>query len=201
MALRTPISPDEEWLLDTPADPIPSGVLPRLRVAGRPLRTQVWAMPYYRLTAGILLVNAVILVVQLAGGDWRLSDGSALEGISALVLVNLAVAVVIRQQQVLNVLFGLAGRGRTTWPMWLRWSISKVHHVGGIHVGAAIAGTLWLWAFAVVATVARARDPAFATLTTVVLAEILAVLTAVVVFGAAPVVRARAHNVFELTHR
>src|SRR3954454_15830609 len=85
--------------------------------------------------------------------------------------------------------------------MWLRWAISKVNHVGGLHVGGAIAGTLWLWAFTAVAAVARARNPAYATTTTVVLAALLSLLVAIVVLGAAPQVRARAHNVFELTHR
>jgi hypothetical protein len=31
--------------------------------------------------------------------------------------------------------------------------VSKVHHVGGIHTGAALAGTAWLCAFAVLAAV------------------------------------------------
>ena len=35
-----------------------------------------------------------------------------------------------------------------------------MHHVGGIHVGGALAGTAWLCAFACVAIVARAQHPA-----------------------------------------
>src|SRR3954451_20799155 len=88
MALKLPISASEEWLLDAPSDVIPSGVLPRMRVAGRPLRTRPWAMPYWRLTAAILLVNALVLVLHLARSDWALGDGSALSALSALVLVN-----------------------------------------------------------------------------------------------------------------
>ena len=129
---RLRISDNEEWLLDTPSDTIATGVVPWLRVASRPMRLQTWAMPYFRLAALIVLANAAVLVVNLVQGDWRLDDGSALKAISALVLINLAAAVFIRQQQLLNVLFGLAGRGRTTWPRWVRWSISKVNHVGGI---------------------------------------------------------------------
>jgi hypothetical protein len=198
---RLHVSDSEAWLLDTPVDGYVTGFWSWLRAAARPARSRPWAMPYWRLAAAILLANAVILVVNLAQGDWKLDDGSALTALSGLVLVNLAVAVLIRQQQVLNALFGLAGRGRTTWPMWLRWAISKINHVGGIHVGAAVAGTAWLIAFAVVAIVARVRDPATATLTTVVLSTILALLALVVVVGAAPTVRMRAHNAFELTHR
>ena len=104
-------------------------------------------------------------------------------------LVNFAAAVLIRQQTVLNVLYGLAGRGSRTWPLWLRWSLSKVHHVGGVHAGAALAGTFWLAAFA-----RAARD---ADATTRALAYALVALALIVVGGAAPTVRRRAHNVFE----
>jgi hypothetical protein len=201
MRAKLPISSAEAWLLDTPADGYVTGFWPRVRIAARPLRTKPWAMPYYRLALGVLVVNAVVLAVALGRGEWRLADGSALSGLSALTLVNLTLAVLIRNQQVLNGLFGLAGRARPSWPTWLRWSISKVHHVGGIHIGAALAGTAWLWALAAAADVARARDPATASLTTVVVSNLLAVLATVVVVGAAPAVRARAHNVFEWTHR
>ena len=201
MAQKLRISASEDWLLDTPADGMVSGALPRMKVATRPLRSKPWAMPYFRLAAAIVLGNALMLTVNLRGGDWRLIDGTALNALSALTLLNLTAAVLIRHQQVLNALFTLAGRGRSSWPMWLRWSISKVHHVGGIHVGAALSGTAWLLAFAVVTHVARARHPEAVTVTTVVLADVLAVLGAVVVVGAAPAVRARAHNVFESTHR
>lgn len=150
-------------------------------------------MPYHRLIAGVLLINVALLGSHL--GDWRIADGSALAGLAPLMLVNFAAAVLIRQQTVLNVLFGLAGRGSRSWPLWLRWSVSKVHHVGGIHAGAALAGTAWLCAFATVATLTPADT------TTVVLAWSVVALALLVCVCAAPPVRARAHDVFENTHR
>jgi hypothetical protein len=116
-------------------------------------------------------------------------------------VLNFAVAVLIRQQHVLNVLFGLAGRVSSSRPLWFRWTVSRVHHIGGIHVGAALAGTAWLCAFVCVVLVSRAREPAAVSVSTVVLAYCVAALALVVVVCAAPVVRSRAHNVFELTHR
>jgi hypothetical protein len=115
--------------------------------------------------------------------------------------VNLTATVLIRQQHVLNVRFGLAGRGSRSWPLWLRWSVSKVHHVGGIHVGGALAGTAWLCAFTVVATVARAQNPASVSVTALVLSYALVALALLVVACALPPVRSRAHNVFENSHR
>jgi hypothetical protein len=127
--------------------------------------------------------------------------GSALQALSDLTLVNLAVAVLIRQQAVLNVLYTMAGRGSQEWPTWLRWSISKVHHVGGVHAGAAIAGTGWLAAFTAVAIVTRVRYGAVVTFPTLVICVALAALLVVVTTCASSPVRMRAHNVFEKTHR
>jgi hypothetical protein len=158
-------------------------------------------MHYYRLAAIVLLANAGVLWWHLDRGDWRIADGTALSGLTALTMVNFAIAVLIRQQLVLNLLFGLAGRVSPTRPLWLRWTVSRVHHIGGIHVGAALAGAGWLCAFVAVALVAHERDPAAVSATTVVLAYCVAALVIIVVVCAAPVVRSRAHNVFELTHR
>jgi len=142
-------------------------------------------MPYQRLIALVLLVNAGILI----------SGAGGLSDLAALTLANLTGAVLIRRQQVLNVLFGLAGRGSKDWPLWLRWSVSKVSHVGGLHAGCALAGTAWLCAF----TATALTGPA--TATTRVVASAIAVLCLIIVAGALPVVRRRVHNAFELTHR
>jgi hypothetical protein len=158
-------------------------------------------MPYHRLILAVVLINLGLLGYHLDRGDWMIDDGSALSALAALTLVNFTAAVLIRQQNVLNVLFGLAGRGSRSWPLWIRWSVSKVHHVGGIHVGGALAGTAWLCAFTCVAIVARARHPASVSLTTLVLCGCLVALAVLVVVCAAPAVRSRAHNVFELSHR
>jgi hypothetical protein len=136
---------------------------------------------YHRLIAGVLLANLVAATLGPALAD--------------LALVNLAAAVLMRQQRVLNAIFGLAGRGSRSWPLWVRWTVSKVHHVGGIHAGAALAGTVWFAAF----TVDVLTGPADGTTRGLALA--IVALTVVVCAGAAPPVRARAHNVFENTHR
>ena len=169
--------------------------------AARRLFKHPHLMPYHRLILAVVLINLGVLCYHVDRGDWLIADGSALSALSALTLVNFTAAVLIRQQNILNVLFGLAGRGSRSWPLWIRWSVSKVHHVGGIHVGAAIAGTAWLCAFTCVAFIARARHPASVSLTTLVLCCCLVALAVLVVVCAAPPVRSRAHNVFELSHR
>ncbi len=158
-------------------------------------------MPYHRLALAVVLVNSGVLWYHLDRGEWRIEDGSALSALAALTLVNLTAAVLMRQQNLLNVLFGLAGRGSRSWPLWIRWSVSKVHHIGGLHVGGALAGTAWLLAFTCVAIVASAQHPASVSDTTLVLCYCLVALALLVVVCAAPPVRSRAHNVFEHSHR
>jgi hypothetical protein len=179
-----------------PARPVPS-LAPMVRRALKHPRL----MHYNRLIALVGLVNGTLLVLHLLRGNWHVADGTALSGLSDLIVVNLAIAVLIRQQHVLNVIYFLAGRGSDGWPLRLRWTLSKVNHIGGVHVGAALAGMLWLCAFTVVAAVAHAGRTPVADLTTVVLAGSLVTLALVVVLGALPPVRARIHNLFELTHR
>ena len=113
-------------------------------------------MHYHRLIALVVLVNAALLAQHLARGDWHVADGSALAGLADLIVVNFAIAVLIRQQHVLNAIFAVAGRGSSRWPLRLRWMVSKINHIDGLHVGAALVGTAWLCAFAVVAAMARA---------------------------------------------
>jgi hypothetical protein len=180
-----------------PAVALPAPSPPKGSLAGsvRRLGKHPRLTPYHRLMAGVLAINVGILGSCADG--WRVDDGSALSAFAALMLVNFTAAVLIRQQRVLNVLFGLAGRTPRTWPLWLRWSVSKVHHVGGIHAGAALAGTGWLGAFAAVAI----ANPQAVSGTTLALSVALIVLLLLVVVCAAPAVRSRAHNVFEQSHR
>ena len=158
-------------------------------------------MPYRRLMAAVVLVNLAVLVQQVRTGAWQLGDGSALSALSTLTLVNLTLAVLVRNQGFLNALYGLAGRGSPSWPLWIRWSISKVHHVGGLHVGCAVAGTAWLGAFTGVAILTAVRYPGSVTSLTLALCLVLVGLLLAVTVGATSPVRMRAHNVFEQTHR
>lgn len=107
--------------------------------------------------------------------------------VSDLVAANVALAVLIRQQHVINLLFRLATAAPTTWPLKVRWNLGKVYHFGGLHVGAAVCATAW---FAVHAWVLS--DPLAWT--------VLALLVGMVVL-ALPDLRARHHDLFERVHR
>ncbi len=158
-------------------------------------------MPYRRLMAAVLLLDTALAAVQLRAGSWQISDGSALSALSTMTLVNLTVAVLVRNQSFLNLLYGLAGRGSPSWPLWVRWSVSKVHHVGGLHVGCAVAGTASLCGFTGVAILTATRYPGSVSDLTMGLCLALVGLLVVLTVCATSPVRTRAHNVFETTHR
>ena len=183
------------------ADDHGSGTKGRVAAAVRRALKHPRLMHYHRLVALVVLVNVGLLARHLSRGDWHIADGSALAGLVDLVVVNFAVAVLIRQQHVLNAIFSAAARGSSRWRLQLRWMVSKVNHIGGLHVGAALAGTGWLCAFAAVAAVGRSGRPSAVDLVTFALAISLATIVIVVVLSALPPVRARVHNLFELTHR
>jgi hypothetical protein len=148
-------------------------------------------MPYRRLAALVLAVNLAVAVL----GDW--SGPDTLRAWSDLALANLALAVLIRQQYVINLLFRLATAAPLWWPLRVRWALGKVYHFGGLHVGSAVAGTGWFVAYTVRVHAERAQLPPGAAGT----AYALVVVFAVLVITAARPVRARFHDLFELVHR
>ena len=158
--------------------------------ADRSLRTILRRRPFThhnRLVAAVVLVNLGFMVF----GDWW-GDQNVL---TALVVANLTLAALIRQQLVINLLFRLATSAPTHWPLRVRWTLGKVYHFGGLHVGAAACATAWFLVLA--ATTTANGAPLFTLALTWV---IFAVLGALFVL-ALPGLRARHHDLFERSHR
>jgi hypothetical protein len=165
----------------------PPIALPR-RVLKHPL-----LMHHNRLIIAVLAANLLAL--------WWLGGNLTLAVLSNAALVNFALAIIIRQQYVINLLFRLATRTRTRWPLKVRWTLAKVYHFGGLHVGGALAGTLWFLAFAGALTYQARRDPDALPTGTLPLSYLLVALFVLMVVTAAPPLRARLHDRFEKTHR
>ena len=137
------------------------------------MRARVKRRPFThhnRLAAAVVLIN----VASIPSADP-----------STMVLANLALAVLIRQQYVINLLFRLASSVPTHWPLRIRWTMGKVYHFGGLHVGASVCATAWF---------------PFTAPSLVLTWVILALLLTMIVL-ALPVLRARQHNWFERAHR
>ena len=121
--------------------------LPRKQSLLRRIGRHPRLMHYNRLIGLVLLVNLAVLVYGVGRGGWWTESGIELTALSNLVLANLSLTILIRQQYVINLLFRIATSAPTSWPLSIRWVLGKVYHFGGLHVGGALAGTLWYAAF------------------------------------------------------
>ena len=144
-------------------------------------------MPYRRLALLVLGVNLAVF----AAGDWAGPAASA-----NMALANLTLAVLIRQQYVINLLFRLATAAPPRWPLRVRWALGKVYHFGGLHVGGAVAGTAWFLAYGVRLHADRAV-PTGVLLTAYAIGGVLIVMVATAVRP----MRTRFHDLFERVHR
>ncbi len=159
------------------------------------------AMHHNRLAGFVLLCNLAIAYLGVTGRGWFASDGVALGTLANLVLANFALAILIRQQYVINLLFWLATRAPTSWPLSIRWTLGKVYHFGGLHVGGAAAGTLWFLVFSGGITYHAVRNLPGSSPGALVATYLLLALLVVIVITALPGARARHHDRFERMHR
>ncbi|PWG09406.1 hypothetical protein DF268_32810 [Streptomyces sp. V2] len=156
--------------------------LPALTSLPRRLLKHPRLMHYNRLAATVFLVNGACLYAS-----WPVTE----QGMAHAVLANLALAILIRQQYVINFLFRVATSAPVSWPLRVRWTLGKVYHFGGLHVGGALAGTAWFAALTLTTTNRAVMGVSWA----------LLVLLLGIVATALPPFRARHHDHFEKIHR
>lgn len=180
----------ETTSLDTPA-----------RFSFRRITRHPSFIEYRRLAALVGLVNAWVFVTGLSHGTWVSEGIFALPAIAQMALLNFTLAILIRQQRVVNALFWAATRIPTSWPLWMRWGAGKVFHFGGLHSGGSVAGTVW-FAFLLWATAANELNGLGGASTwTLGLTAIMVTLMMAMVITAIGPLRAKYHNRFELIHR
>lgn len=156
---------------------------------------------YNRLVALVLLANLGALVYGITVGQWWSASGVALEVLSQLVLANLSMAILIRQQYLINLLFWLATRAPTSWPLAIRRSLAKVYHFGGLHSGGAMAAIAWFVALLGSMIWQRTEGTGGVSLTLLAISAALLGVLLLMAIMALPGIRSRFHNAFERTHR
>ncbi|MES5821283.1 hypothetical protein [Streptomyces sp. RG80] len=139
-------------------------------------------MHYNRLAALVLTANLVFLYASWTPSTRTMGHAA---------LANLALAILIRQQYVINLLFRLATSPPTSWPLKVRWTLGKVYHFGGLHVGGALAGAGWFLAGTISTTDGPLRAVGW---------TLMSLLT-VIIATALPPFRSRHHDHFEKIHR
>jgi hypothetical protein len=157
-----------------------------------------WAMHYNRLIVLVLVANALLAVYGI--GHWE-PFSSALGTLGVVAQSNIALAIIFRQQYVINVLGWLSTLPPVTWPIRVRWTLGKYYHFGGLHVGFAFSGTLWYLAFVAMVIYGYVDDKGGVDLAVVVVSSVVASLILVIVFMARPSFRSKNHDRFEATHR
>ncbi|MEV6318721.1 hypothetical protein [Streptomyces sp. NPDC051776] len=149
--------------------------------------------PYNRLAVFVIAVNAAM------GFAFRGDVLGSPPALSLAATINVALAVLIRQQHVVNGAFRLATRARHGWPISIRWALAKVYQIGGLHVGAAVSGACWHVLLTACLTRRALHGDADPPLLTVACA--LTVLLVSMVVTAMPRFRKRFHDTFEGIHR
>lgn len=160
-------------------------------------------MHHHRLVAAVILINLCVFIHGFLGAAWFAPGRINLEALSVAVLGNFTVAVLIRQQYVINGLFRLATSIPTIFPLGLRRIAGKIYHLGGIHVGAAVCAVGW-YAFFVLALIGSAAEDSTAyriSGVVICLGVLVLALMLAMVFTALPAMRLARHDRFEKMHR
>jgi len=154
---------------------------------------------YHRLNLFVILTNVIIVSVFL--GLHRLMDLDArLMGTAAA--ANITASVLIRQELVINLLFASFGKCPRSFPLRIRRLAAKIYHLGGVHSGAGIAGTIWFGFLNVPVAQAWLQDPLHGFHTAIlVITLMLDVLLVSIIFFSHPLLRAKFHNTWEAIHR
>ena len=166
----------------------------------RGLLAAPWCTPYHRTIMIVSVVN------MLAAGLLVVSEPSWDAGLTASITaatINIGVAALLRQQNVVNGLFAAALAIPRTRPVRIRAAAAQIYQLpGGVHVGSAIAATGWFTAYAAMAFTRSpsAAGPAQQASILIVIGAILADLLLMSVW-ARPQIRERRHDSFEATHR
>jgi hypothetical protein len=156
---------------------------------------------YRRLAALVALVNLWIFFDGIANARWLTVGVFDTAAIAQMALLNFSLAILIRQQRIVNLLFWAATRIPVNWPLWIRWGAGKVFHFGGLHSGGAVAGTIW-FGFLLVALAANwTAGVGTASAPTVLISAVMVGLMALMVVSAIGPIRQKFHNRFELIHR
>ena len=155
---------------------------------------------YRRFFSVVVLVNLVIagfiLYRRIGQGKRVLAD------LATATASNLCMAVLMRSEPVVNLLFTVFCSVPTSFPLAIRRHCARIFHIGGIHSACAIAATLFFSIFTITATVeiATAMSEGVSTAVIVLSYMIMALLVAIGSLSH-PTIRAKHHDIWEMSHR
>ncbi|MCB1273584.1 MAG: hypothetical protein KDB25_04210 [Leucobacter sp.] len=187
--------PATDHAADPAADPVVLPATPAAHERGR-ARVMLYAVLFF----GVIALNAALFVWGLFVGWWQ-PQAESLQVIAAISQLNLLFSILPRQHWMVNFISWAATRAPTSWPLRLRWRLAQYYHVGGLHIGGAISGTLWYVLYVVLLAPAWADGVAGYDDTSVALALLIVLALITICVLAMPGMRTRRHNLFEASHR
>ncbi|KAF9729564.1 hypothetical protein PMIN04_011133 [Paraphaeosphaeria minitans] len=149
---------------------------------------------YRRLFTFIVFLNLIALYIVLHQKTIRLDT------LATAASTNILVAIIVRQDFLINGIFRLAWLVPWRVPLAVRRWIAKCYCYGGIHSGASVTGTAWWIGYSITLTISMAKQGLYFLPLLMTTWTILATLALVIVF-ALPGFRKAHHNIFEFTHR
>ncbi|KAM3526668.1 hypothetical protein MY4038_006711 [Beauveria bassiana] len=204
---------DRETLVETPRHASFSSAttvfsekagIEELAVPGKKL-SQPWRGLAYRiliiyrtLFSVVVLLNAGVLALLLLT-----LRADAQQLLKLVVAANLTLAVLVRQDTVINILYTVFCSVPKTAPLWIRRKCAKIYHLGGVHSAAGVCSTVWLLGSNISSTVSYVRRDEERTdsLASIVVSWLIGALCCTMIGFAYPTFRKRYHNTFEQSHR
>lgn len=151
---------------------------------------------------------SVVVIANLAVACFILyrrikSDRYMMADLATATAANLAAAVLVRSEPVINLLFSVLCSVPTSFPLAIRRHCARVFHVGGIHSGCACATVMWLSFFTIGATLEQLKPEWIRCvgLATTVMAYLIWPILILIASTSYPSFRAKHHDAWEMTHR
>ena len=126
--------------------------------------------------------------------------------VGTVTALNLVIAVLIRQEFVINALYTVTCSVPKSWPLGIRKRCARIFHLGGVHSGAAVCASLWLLGNNLGDTIcmgtgACPSDWQQQSIEANVISWLLTSMFVVMLTMAYPTIRKKYHDEFEATHR
>lgn len=149
-----------------------------------------------------------IVAVNIGVACWILNRGIKsqhypLSYVATATASNLCASILIRSEPVINLLFIVFSSVPTWMPLFVRRICANVYHIGGIHVGCAIAAVIWFIIFAVGTSIDLTKESSARALSlapTILTYLILTLLLSMAALSQ-PTLRNKYHDSWEKLHR
>ncbi|KAK8173178.1 hypothetical protein IWX90DRAFT_484156 [Phyllosticta citrichinensis] len=159
---------------------------------------------YRRIFTVVFLLNVAVGTWEMVSTGFKLNDpGMGFEmtdDMTTAASANLFVAILSRNEHVINALFAIFTSVPTSKSLWIRRICAMIYSYGGIHSGCGVAATFWFGMYTSLILYeyfqGYQRSPALSVLACVVLGLLVLILAA-----AHPRIRSAFHDHFEWTHR